>query len=411
MKDDESLLMILSFPSSTDLVPIHRKFAEERLHITATQGGKPIVKATGAEIKAEICRWNETYVVDPFNIDTVDIRVIEQQLAIRMPSAAVREEFASSVIPQTIARPVPPRELLRYVMDAGQTLEAARRIKGHPRVIDHVEACIPCILHAEIRIGEKLIVLMVSHEIIGRRMEGNLKEPMRRKLQNCLSTILSSLPADDNEGNRFCRSSATLPGLSDAHLKFNLSCVRLRRVFLRHSEMLDVLFGTGAATVDADRRLQWEILLEAYVAIFDRLRDFKSMPADEINALQLQMDSFCRLYTTMFGSTHVTNYVHNLQAGHIADFLHRYGSVYVHANIGMEATMGTYSSFVNHGTQGGGHAGGTGGRFSEVQAVSRYTTSRAICAIGLMSGDQDAYVGDMEQEGHDALRGALIDIA
>lgn len=144
-------------------------------------------------------------------------------------------------------------------------------------------------------------------------------------------------------------------------------------------------------------------LLSEYSGLFASLHCFDDMRECDIDVLQLRIDGFCRHYILMFGSYHITNYFHDLQAGHFSYFLRRYG-IHRHSNIGLEASVGTTSTYINRGTQRGGHAGRKHPQadtplFTEVDAVSRYFTSKVVCAMAKISGDKDSYIMETKEKG------------
>lgn len=115
--------------------------------------------------------------------------------------------------------------------------------------------------------------------------------------------------------------------------------------------------------------------------------------------IQLTIDDFCRHYVTMFGGHAITNYVHDMQAGHFSYFLQQHKNLYVHANIGLEGTVKTTTSYINKGTQRGGHGGAKGEKFSTVAAMSRHLTNKAVYTLGKVGGDVVNFITEIERKG------------
>ena len=58
-----------------------------------------------------------------------------------------------------------------------------------------------------------------------------------------------------------------------------------------------------------------------------------------IRYLQGRIDKFCSRYVDMFGASSLTNYMHDLQAGHFRYFLYIYRNLHRHCNIALEGMM------------------------------------------------------------------------
>ena len=70
------------------------------------------------------------------------------------------------------------------------------------------------------------------------------------------------------------------------------------------------------STINKDNMVE---LFRLYVSFMGTLRTYKNFNAEEVDSVQLEIDKFCRLYRFMFGAR-LTNYIHDLQAGHIRFF-------------------------------------------------------------------------------------------
>jgi hypothetical protein len=73
----------------------------------------------------------------------------------------------------------------------------------------------------------------------------------------------------------------------------------------------------------AERREELSQLIDLHNEIFVLLRTPAAMQPDQIDTFQLTCDIFCRLFVDMFGRTDITNYIHNLMAGHFRFMLRR----------------------------------------------------------------------------------------
>jgi len=94
----------------------------------------------------------------------------------------------------------------------------------------------------------------------------------------------------------------------------------------------------------------------------------------------------------VFGDREVTNYLHDLQAGHFHYFLLQYQNLYIHANIGLEASIGTTTSYIHRGTQHGGHYGAGHGKYSTVNAMKGRLVNKVAYSLGKLTGDAAHFV-------------------
>lgn len=134
------------------------------------------------------------------------------------------------------------------------------------------------------------------------------------------------------------------------------------------------------------------LLLTDYYDIFKVLRTYRMFTQSDADDLQSRIDSFMREYWIVFGDVEVTNYLHDLQAGHFHYFLTKYNNLYVHANIGLEASIGTTTSYIHRGTQHGGHYGAGHEKFSTVQAMKNRLVNKVAYSLGKLTGNAPQFV-------------------
>jgi hypothetical protein len=104
-----------------------------------------------------------------------------------------------------------------------------------------------------------------------------------------------------------------------------------------------------------ERKAGYEDLFERWGDIMMTLRKRNDFTDGEIEELQRRkIDPFARLYMRMFGGNNITNYLHDLFAGHVTHFLYRYRNLYRYSNIGFECYVGVVRSFVLRRTPKGG---------------------------------------------------------
>lgn len=139
-------------------------------------------------------------------------------------------------------------------------------------------------------------------------------------------------------------------------------------------------------------------LFNQYKQLMSTLRVYSDFSDAEIDDVQLQMDAFTRTYREMFGEQ-LTNYLHDMQSGHMTYFLRKYKNLYRFANIGFEALMGHVRSFYERGTQKGGYCNKKGERMSTVRAFANYLQEQVAAKLAIASGNQAKRLAEFELAG------------
>lgn len=261
---DPLLHIIVNHPLDCGVVGL-RQYVLNKLLVTHTAGGKSVLSGTVAELKSLIRNWDEVNHVDSVNITSCSMEVVKTQLSVRLPSEHLRVQFRIKFLSAEQEAADDERLLLAHVLHHAQHLEAARRIRGETPVISTPESCVLCLLHAEMRLSEKLVVLMVAVAVGGRcDLSNKEKELVRQRLEDRMCIILSSLPQNTIEGT-FRRSSLRLPGFKDTPMKFQLSGVRLQKLFGRFQELICAIFDPPP------RRQRRQLQLTALQRLMDKI--------------------------------------------------------------------------------------------------------------------------------------------
>ena len=83
---------------------------------------------------------------------------------------------------------------------------------------------------------------------------------------------------------------------------------------------------------------------------------------EDIKEFQDLADHFCQKWLALTSLPGMTNYIHLLASGHIAEYLYRHRNLYVYSNQGWEALNGLVKQVYFRRTQRGGAAGRSGKR-------------------------------------------------
>lgn len=404
--------IILPQPKSSMRVEEARHYLGTVLGVNTVSNGTPLHKAKSKELYAAATAWWQSNYVHSGNIDTVSEDVVARQVHQRLRGGGgTLDRFCAVYGDQP--PDAPPRELLRHLVYRADRLEAALEAcsgttaDGAPinHSISAPEICVPCLLHMFMRMAEKLLCLLLQLGVQCRAdTSAAEKDMILQRIQTCVNQLLSGLPegaaADAHQGSVY-RLPSVAPG---QQIQISMSAARLKKVFAGRARLLQAALGDVRAPPG---------LLETFTQLFSdfhkmflRLHSRKSfVTQDSINTMQDSMDDFCSKYIKAFGVQNITNYIHDLHAGHIHFFLTQYRSLYEHCNIAAEATMGTTTSFVHHGTQHGGHAGRnhSAHKHTVVQAMrSRMVAKSVLMLAELGEGDVSEYMQEMANSADEA---------
>ena len=86
-----------------------------------------------------------------------------------------------------------------------------------------------------------------------------------------------------------------------------------------------------------------------YLLSFQLLRKKVDLTEEEIKKFQYHVDIFFQDYMLLIGRPGITNYLHMLGAGHVADYLKICGNLYIYSQQGWEAFNSFMKVFISVG--------------------------------------------------------------
>ena len=162
------------------------------------------------------------------------------------------------------------------------------------------------------------------------------------------------------------------------------------------------LTNLNSAELSARKRVQdYSNLFRLCRKILDELNDIETeWDLISVCDLQMEIDTFCRLYRDLIQTSTVTNYVLDLQSGTISYFLLRYGNVARLSNQSVEYSIGATRSFVLKRTQNFGSAGPKGHRsfYPVAKAVMKWSV-RCFCLLLAKSNENKDLVDEVIKKG------------
>jgi hypothetical protein len=247
---------------------------------------------------------------------------------------------------------------------ARETLQRSESVRSIAEKVLAEEA-VPCILHLEMRINEKVFWTLLSKGI-DRYQEGDSKtrKAFVEKVTECMkTTVLGNLdngteyqwkfPLKDS-GKRVDSKSMT-----NVHSRRCVMGIK-SLAYLIFSQDLDEKSNSKYITrkSNEDQLQQWLKLMDYYIEAMKAIRQHEDFTDDQIDNLHVLTAGFMGQWVDCMKGDSITNYIHMLGAGHLVYFISKYRNLYKFSQQGWEAMNQKLKYFYFHNT----NHGGCGGR-------------------------------------------------
>jgi len=242
-------------------------------------------------------------------------------------------------------------------------LEKVKKWKeqGRRRVplVEFVELLIPCILHLENRVGEKIITMILRK---GLDLWSGPKRSYVAKMEEIFrKRVLGT------EGSP-AHWSLPFEGRNDS--EFKISPISGRNETIRTMiNKVNVIIEAAIPPTEADLRAKLTLAVEKYKAASELLNKHYKLSRAEVEQFQDFVDDFFENWVDIFSVDGLTNYIHLLGSGHMKYFLEKFGCLYLYSQQGWEALMGKVQAVLHLNTQRGGKGSGVGNTKSYIYPV------------------------------------------
>ena len=239
----------------------------------------------------------------------------------------------------------------------------------------------PCLLHLENRCGIKFVTTILQFgltdalngKLDSTREVGSQKSRLQAfesEVNKCFNQVLWGKPLNpaawklptekDKDGN------TVLCTLSFDNTRAWLALENI-------DELLDICIPQESS------RQAWKNCLSEYRSGMEIARSHSDLTDDNIVNFQHHIDEFYQAWVHLgLGKNGITNYIHLLGSGHIAEFLFKWRNLYAHSQQGWEALNSLVKSvYFRRTNQGGGR-----GRKSKLYAVARWCQRQMLWASG-----------------------------
>ena len=172
----------------------------------------------------------------------------------------------------------------------------ARGVEGKDAALMLISQAIPCIMHLENRVGEKLITVllaMAADRFQKRVKSRNLSTRFANNIQHIVNTrILGTV-------TRPKQWKLPLSLTNDGAGKVSLSNAKTRLFMDNISELVDYTFSSPE---DAELKQIWDKMLQDYNEAMKILRKRSEYTDEDIKTFQLKIDSFFTNYVELSGA-------------------------------------------------------------------------------------------------------------
>jgi hypothetical protein len=213
-----------------------------------------------------------------------------------------------------------------------------------------VELLIPCILHLENRVGEKVITIILWKALDD--YHGINTEDLFNNINNTIRTKVLGTPESPSQWKLPTSKEDNVVNIDKIQVRNNIA-----RCFIKN---INIIIDDAWEQQTFDKQQQLKDALSKYREALKILTQHSEYTNDDIELFQSLVDDFYEVWISIFGDEGVTNYIHLLSSGHIMYFMKRYGCLYLYSQQGWEALNNTIQSFIYQNSQHRGHNSGQG---------------------------------------------------
>ena len=264
------------------------------------------------------------------------------------------------------------RNLLReHLLALGRKLKIEHAIENfslqNSMII--IEQAIPCILHMENRVGDKILKLLLIEGMIERDSDKKEQKNMIHEVNIIINTkILGTRRRKSNWSVNLTKEGT----VADQPMTNN----HTRKIINGLEQILHLCVS------DSDRKERWIECIEVWRELVEVARQKEEFSDSQIDSFQLLCDAFFRKWVALHKADGVGNYVHMIGAGHLSYYLRRWRNLYRYSQQGWEALNSQIKTVYFRRTQRGGHKGG--GEFnSKVEPIAKWVQRNLFWKAGL----------------------------
>ena len=229
------------------------------------------------------------------------------------------------------------------------------------------EQAIPCILHAEMRVNEKLFYTLLSMAL-DRYPEGNAKK--KKLMLDRVEVFMKTVALGHEEVGKGGQWKFPLKKGGKEVEPRSMTGVQSRRCVVGMKTLATLIFAQeldqssltkmGVRKKNESLLSGWNKILDTYLEMMSLAKQHNDMTDTDLDKFHILSQVFMATWIDLGPNQPVSNYIHMFGAGHMTYFLRRYGNLYRFSQQGWEALNQKLKHFYFHNTNHGGCTGNTG---------------------------------------------------
>jgi hypothetical protein len=234
-----------------------------------------------------------------------------------------------------------------------------------------LEQAIPCVLHLENRVGEKIVTMLLRDLVACHSSTSTAAvATLVKAIEKSINTTVLGTPEQPSQWRiDFDEKTKTIGDVS-------LTNSRARKLVAGLSPIVDQYI------MDDWRKEMWNSALVQYEEAVAGLQSRKDFTDEDITLWQQGVDFFYTIWVDLHGMDGLTNYIHMLGAGHVGYYLRLYRNLYRYSQQGWEAMNDKIKTFYFRRTQRGGHANGPNAVQSHLDALGKFFQRSVLWSFG-----------------------------
>ena len=261
------------------------------------------------------------------------------------------------------------RSALRECVQLENAVRALEKVKqwyasGRETVplVEVIELLIPCIIHCENRVGEKIITILLRRQLDA--FNGPKMEFIDKMDATFQTKVLGSVTSP---------AHWRLKHSKDSDGQVTLEPLQVRNQTARKIiASFDIIVEDAVPESDRDFKAKVISAITSYREAMKLLTLHRNLNEDEVEEFQDHIDDFYELWIDLFGEEGITNYIHILGSGHMLYFLKKYNCLYMYSQQGWEDLNNRCQAFLLHNTSRGGFGSGEGRGKSYTYPIVRF---------------------------------------
>jgi polyhydroxyalkanoate synthesis regulator protein len=249
-------------------------------------------------------------------------------------------------------------------------------------IVEIIEILIPCILHCENRVGEKIITIILRRQLD--KFSGQKMDFIDAMDETFQTKVLGSVTSPSHWRLKHSKDS-------DGQLKLESLQVRNQTV-RKMLDSIDIIVEDAVGDSDDEFKTKMIFAVASYKEAMKILTTHRSLTEEEMERFQDKIDDFYETWIDLFGEEGITNYIHLLGSGHMLYFLKKYGCLYIYSQQGWEDLNNRCQAYLLHNTSRGGYGSGQGKGKSYTFLIVRFILRDLLWK----TGDADIYFNTLE---------------